>query len=75
MACTIVSAVRRHKTDAAVAMRTPVARLHITTPAESRHTVGSVVDDPRTATRAAAIIINDGPTLQVDVTLDAAPAD
>jgi len=74
MARTIVSVVRRHKTDSAVSMRTPVKRLHITTPGGSHHTVGTVVDDLRTATSAAAIVIDDGPTLQVDVDLDTTPA-
>jgi valyl-tRNA synthetase len=69
MARTVVSGVRRYKSDAAVAMRTPVERLRIIAPAGSHRAVGSVVDDLRTATRAAEIVIDDGAALQVEVSL------
>jgi valyl-tRNA synthetase len=65
----VLTAVRRHKADAAVALRTPVARLSITAPPATVTAVHDVLDDLLAATRASTAEVAAGSDLAIDVVL------
>jgi valyl-tRNA synthetase len=65
----VLTEVRRRKTDASVALRTPVARLVIAAPAATAAAIEAVRDDLVAATRAAAMEVTHGTELAIDVEL------
>jgi valyl-tRNA synthetase len=65
----VLTEVRRLKTEASVPLRTPLARLTITAPAETTDAVRVVLDDLLAATRASAADVTGGSELAIGVTL------
>jgi valyl-tRNA synthetase len=65
----VLTAVRRHKADASVALRTPVARLTLTAPATSLAALRDALADLAAATRARDVEAVPGTELRIEVVL------
>jgi valyl-tRNA synthetase len=65
----VLTETRRRKTDASVALRTPVARLTIVAPSATMPALQAVRDDLLAATRAAALDLTHGSELAIGIVL------
>ena len=65
----VLTEVRRRKSDASVALRTPVARLTIVAPSATMPALQAVRDDLLAATRAAALDLMHGSELAIGIVL------